>query len=249
MSEVRHSPEFIRAFMRDTGPFPFNDMNAFDSEDLEEAYRKLDAQNWIDSYRQPWSGPLMARKMCELVGIRLNEDVQMSGEGSVTNLEEPCAGPVTVNLAKYGEEPMLTLGHEVGHIYLRLTRNAPDNNYRYRRVEEFCELFGVNLALPLNDVSKISIIPSEIVSLSLTYGLRPSRVLYQLMRLGELPDRVGVRSLYAPRNVQYRGVVCRCCIERHGTCEDPSPPDKVIDFREEDCFVGGSCVYKDIEDS
>lgn len=186
-------------------------------KDAYTAFERTNAQRWIDEFRVcTENGRLDIEATAARVGVTVDHGMPIMGaHGVLTGLEN---GEPAVHLNPiFGEdEYAVTFGHELGHLFI-LTAAGLLVTQREDEVEQFCDIFGYQMALPLADLASIYTIDANLVaSMTERYGVRYVTVIHQLMLAGKLPRRITIDSgVGEAKNPFYLGKV-----KRHVICID-----------------------------
>jgi hypothetical protein len=162
-------------------------------------FEVVGAKEWIEAHRIPRYGPLDIVATATSLGVPVTFDSNDVGYGRVRgprsnpiDSDEPLAIQITPSL-RTGED-LVTFGHEIGHIFLDLVLETPQES-PHQEVEDFCELFGNEMALPRRELVNISK-PDEqgILALMDRYGVDLSTVLLQLCETRKLPRKIVIAT-------------------------------------------------------
>jgi hypothetical protein len=145
-----------------------------------------------------------------------------------------------------------TYGHELGHVFLEQHENGFHDRHIADRLrtkkydsalEDFCEYFGRQIALPLDRLSSVDEVNMTVIeALAVRYDTPHADVILQLMNGNKLPHKVYVDTQqYNDPGKVTRNVVCMDCVD--GNPHDNSAQDisyvPVLDFRKYTMLHGG----------
>jgi len=167
------------------------------SEGLEEAFKELGAQDWIDDFRVETNGKLDITATAEQIGIPVYYEMpiingeRVIAQGMIRGLgKERGRVPIVIHLNPQwsSDEHNLTFGHELGHLFLETAANIVTGEGRDDKVEAFCEFFGRQMVVPLDQISEVKEVNVEAVTeLMAKFGTRHTTMIYQLMLAGKMP--------------------------------------------------------------
>ncbi|HEY5442753.1 MAG TPA: hypothetical protein VIJ68_04405 [Candidatus Saccharimonadales bacterium] len=167
----------------------------------DEAFRLLAAQDWIDQFRVETGGKFDMEATVAALGIPLVKEMpiidgkQVLGAGAIRGIgSERGKVPVAIHLDPEwsADEHNLTTGHELGHLFLETSAGIPSNPGG-REIERFCELFGRQMVVPVQELAEVDTVSAEAVTeLMARFGTRHTTMIYQLMLAGKLPHRIYV---------------------------------------------------------
>lgn len=184
------------------------------------------ARRWITLFRSPSRGKLDIQATADNMGVPVTLDLdEMSPHGITKGLFQE-DGELTIQLRpdlRDGEK-RLTMGHEMGHIFLWRALGYVSNEFSATE-ENFCEEFGREVALPVGELSHIEAVEeTTILELMKEHGVSLQCVVFQLMKAGKLPQKIGIDSrIGSVENPEYaykacRNYLCRAC-EMNGSLE------------------------------
>jgi Zn-dependent peptidase ImmA (M78 family) len=188
-----------------------------------EAFVAFKAQEWIEEFRVETNGRLDISATAEKVGVPVYYEMpiidgeRVLAQGMIRGLgrergEMPIAIHLNPNWAP--DEHNLTFGHELGHLFLEMEAGIVTGSGRDNDIENFCELFGRQMIVPLNELTDIGQVTTEtITELMARFGVRHTTMFYQLMLAEKLPSRVFIdSSIGEVPNEFYSGKVRRHCL-------------------------------------
>lgn len=216
--------------------------------DAQASFELMNAQEWIDAFKVEQNGVLDMDATAQKLGVNLVQEMPIDEDG-----RRVFAQACVVGLGKHrGSKPMTihlnpdwtkkdeskSFGHEMGHIFLETAAGVVQEGGRDEATERFCEFFGLQVALPreeLKDVTFEGLTP--ITALLEKYNVSHMDAFHQLMLVGKLPRRflfdTGIGEV---ENPFYSGKVRRHCIcvdceigRPHGGIISPEE-EPVIDF-------------------
>lgn len=202
---------------------PFANLLMVRTTDSELAFKQLNAQHWIDNFRVETDGWLDIAATAETVGVSVAyemPDDNKTSQGCTRGLHKGGEDDsVTVHISPFWAEndQKVTFGHELGHIFL-VTAAGIEDDQSSDRVEQFCDFFGRQMALPVEKLFNQDTFDADVVAdLVEKYGVNHMTVIYQLMLVGKLPRRLVVDSSRGERpnsfysNKISRHVICLGC--------------------------------------
>lgn len=189
------------------------------------------ARKWIELVREPRDGPLDIEGTAENMGIPLEYGETYIGASGETHWRDEKSNiPTSIVLCdgRKIESQRLTMGHEMGHVFLSTVLGAPHGGPIDYSVENFCEAFGQEVVLPSAAVTGVGDAGrAEIESFQLSYGIELQDTIIQLMRNRRLPPKVQVDTrIPIVKNPLFSGKVDRvtACLD----CFD-SLPDGLLE--------------------
>ncbi|HSW37619.1 MAG TPA: hypothetical protein VLG37_04610 [Candidatus Saccharimonadales bacterium] len=198
------------------------------------------AKKWIKLFREPKEGALDIEATAAALGIPVSFDYDGKGLGGIEGLKGDA--PVWIRLNPHLKgcedgEDKLTIGHEMGHAFLKLVLGYSGEGYSYRE-EQFCEQFGAEVVVPSERLESIRDITKEkILELASAYQTSIRIVVHQLMVAGKLPPKVMIDSRIGEcPNLEYSRKVTRhtCCLDcdfnEGSICGSPDYKIPVFDF-------------------
>lgn len=172
-----------------------------EAENLHEAFVSFKAAEWIKEFRVETGGKLDIEATAEKIGVPLSMEMPLGPNGKpylssgvITGLgPEFGLKPIAIHVnGRYDEdEHNLTFGHEVGHLFLETVAGITQKAGHDQRIEAFCEHFGRQMILPLDQLPEIEeVTPEAVTELMARFGVRHDTIIYQLMLTGKLPRRL-----------------------------------------------------------
>ncbi len=205
-------------------PDIYNDLGTFSSEELFEC---LDARLWIERYRVEYGdGSVDMFGTIEKVGIPLaspDEEyafdpiiIKAYTSGVSVDANEPIR--IHISPRHMDDEARLSLGHELGHFFLFQHGYLHDDSDLKPVVEQFCDVFGREFALPVEYLESVDGVDGAVISsLMEIFKVSYETVFMQLMKAEKLPKAVLVDTSFgetpnpAYNNRLTRIAVCYDC--------------------------------------
>ncbi len=202
----------------------------------EAVFALTGAAKWIEKHRVPRKGPLDLEATALLLGVPISFDDDKCGAALGVTFGLPGTNgedqPLEVAIREDFEQARVTFGHEVGHIFLGLALNM--RHQRSHPVEDFCDLFGLELAMPLSEnIDAVDVNEELLLEYSSKFGVRMSEVIKQFIRKGLLPERLYVDSIIdwgLRAGSMVRNAVCMPCQRDYGSCKGQPPPERILRF-------------------
>lgn len=199
------------------------------------------AQSFIDAsavYED--DGRLNIDQTSQRIGIPYNYDMRSDiAQAEIVGL--PGSGTeeeVVIHLRKDGDDHKVSFGHEIGHYFYRAIMKSGEAGYS-RPEEEFCDYFGMAMALPKKYLETYDRIDeAAILDIMSRFNTNLSSTIEQLMEYGLLPRRVAVDTYNGKvKNPDYsdkvkRGIFCKHCSDVNGdwNCPDAYSESLLLDF-------------------
>jgi hypothetical protein len=204
------------------GPDDFNELT-LRLQSPYEAFKAFNAQEWITEFRVETNGRLDIAATAEKVGVPLYYEMpvidgeRVFAQGMIRGLgRERGKVPIAVHLNPNWapDEHNLTFGHELGHLFLEMEVGIINTEGRDDDIENFCELFGRQMVVPLSELESTGQVTTEtITELMAKFGVRHTTMFYQLMLADKLPHKVFIdTSIGEVPNEFYSGKVRRHCL-------------------------------------
>ena len=165
--------------------------------DTLRTFEFLGAQQWIDEFTvRKESGAVDIEATALKAGVMLvigmpivdgkkvySHGITLFNKDSDKNLES-----ITVHVNDDdASNHTITFGHELGHVFLE-TAVGLGAEYHGDGIEDFCEQFGRQIAVPVEMLADISVVDADtIAQLMDRFEAEHSTVIHQLMLAGKLP--------------------------------------------------------------
>jgi hypothetical protein len=199
MADAEH-PLFAEVFAPGSRGFRLEDL---EYSGAEFVFDISGAAGWIKQHRLPADGHLDMVRMAQSLGVPLSFDYDEPGYGRTWGVRGTADQyePVTVKLSpqhRFGEN-VVTFGHELGHLVLDRVLGVEQPDGRQQEVENFCEIFGLEVALPRTALASCDQVNERVIlGLMKTYGVGVTTILHQLVRANKAPRKfhvnLGARS-------------------------------------------------------
>lgn len=215
--------------------FDYDDESYLDPNEVitvQELFNNTKAQEWIDKHRIENNGRLDIASTSKSVGIPVTFDEPVKFDGSkiefngssgmIVGLLEKDVSQVPlgihINPEDGAEKSKLIFGHELGHWFLEKETPMIHPEVRDSTIEQFCEFFGRQIALPLSNLENINrpITVQEIEKLVKDYEIDFETAFFQLILANKLPRIVFVdaNTGFLPNPIRSNKVERRClCLD------------------------------------
>lgn len=264
--------------MRDV-PFDYDLPRSYESDNgfllsvgVESTFQFLAAKEWIGSFcAYNATGALNIEATCQQTGIPIAfvSGDEIPSSGATRGMLKREAGQQTTIYIRKDSHPGTSTttqvyGHELGHIFLEQQEQGFHdrdiaNFLRYRQsrgklqphnsLEDFCEYFSRQTALPIDRLSSVREVSKELImTLAEHYDVQYGDVVLQLMEARKLPRKVYVHTkAYANESHVQRLAICIDCV--YGVAHDNSNQEPtsipMFDFTDHDMWYGAGNPHEE----